>query len=82
MMNNEFIVAQAAKWAAAVISSSSNLRDRVQRMYEAAFARPATEEEVAALAAFSESQKARPEAAVWSDIAHVLFNSAEFIYVP
>jgi hypothetical protein len=82
MMNNEFIAGQAEKWAAAVISSSSSVSERVQRMYEAAFARPATEEEVAALSAFAESQKARPEAAVWSDIAHVLFNSAEFIYVP
>jgi hypothetical protein len=28
------------------------------------------------------AQGARPEQAVWSDVAHVLFNSAEFLYVP
>jgi hypothetical protein len=50
-------------------------------MYETAFARPATGDEIAALSAFADSQKARPEQAVWTDIAHVLFNSAEFIYV-
>jgi hypothetical protein len=81
MMNNEFIAGQAAKWATAIVSSSPDATQRVNRMYESAFARPATKEEVASLIAFADSQKSRPEVAVWTDIAHVLFNSAEFIYV-
>ena len=81
MMNNEFIAGQASKWASSVVAASSTPSERVQRMYETAFARPATGDEIAALSAFADSQKARPEQAVWTDIAHVLFNSAEFIYV-
>ena len=81
MMNNEFIAGQASKWASSVPSNASDSPGRVQRMYEAAFSRPATQEEVSALVSFAESQKSRPEQAVWTDIAHVLFNSAEFIYV-
>jgi hypothetical protein len=81
MMNNEFIAGQASKWASAILSSASDSFSRVQRMYQSAFARPATAAEISALLSFADSQKSRPEQAVWTDIAHVLFNSAEFIYV-
>jgi hypothetical protein len=81
MMNNEFVAQQASKWAEAVVKDAPDATARVQRMYVSAFARPATQDEVSAVLAFAEAQKSRPEQAVWTDVAHVLFNSAEFIYV-
>ena len=56
--------------------------ERVQQMYGAAFARPAETAEVASILTFVKAQGARPEREVWADVAHVLFNSAEFLYVP
>jgi hypothetical protein len=47
-------------------------------MYEMAFARPATAQERAAIDSFVAG---RNEASVWTDVAHILFNSAEFLYV-
>ncbi|HYP09306.1 MAG TPA: DUF1553 domain-containing protein, partial [Bryobacteraceae bacterium] len=81
MMNNEFIAAQAATWAASVLAGATSPADRIARMYEAAFARRATPDEAASVLAFVDAQKSRPEPAVWADVAHVLFNSPEFIYV-
>ena len=81
MMNNEFVAQQAGKWADRVIASTSNPRERVRQMYSTAFARPAEEKEVSSILAFVNNQQSRPESAVWTDVAHVLFNSAEFLYV-
>jgi uncharacterized protein DUF1553/uncharacterized protein DUF1549/cytochrome c len=81
MMNNEFVAQQAGKWADRVIASTSDPRERVRRMYSTAFARPADEKEVSSILAFVNNQQSRPESAVWTDVAHVLFNSAEFLYV-
>jgi hypothetical protein len=82
MMNNEFVAQQASKWAERVISETPDATQRVQQMYVTAFARPAEPSEVASILSFIKAQGARQEQAVWSDVAHVLFNSAEFLYVP
>jgi hypothetical protein len=81
MMNNEFIAQEAGKWADRVIASTSDPHERVRRMYSTAFARQADEKEVTSILAFVNNQQSRPESAVWTDVAHVLFNSAEFLYV-
>jgi len=53
-------------------------------MYESAFTRPPTEAELAACVDFLEHHSATPaqEAlAAWADLAHVLFNVKEFLFV-
>jgi hypothetical protein len=81
MMNNEFIAEQAGKWADLVIAGASEPEQRLQQMYAAAFGRPPDPGEVANIKAFLSEQRARPEREAWTDVAHVLFNSAEFIYL-
>jgi hypothetical protein len=81
MMNNEFVAQQAAKWASRIVDSTADPSARVQQMYVTAFARPAEKDEVASILSFVNSQQSRAESAVWTDVAHVLFNSAEFLYV-
>jgi hypothetical protein len=76
MMNNEFIAQQAGKWASRMMGVDPE--KRVDAMYEMAFARPATAQERAAIDSFVAG---RNEASVWTDVAHILFNSAEFLYV-
>lgn len=81
MMNNEFVYQQAARWAGSELQVSAAPAEMVQRMYAAAFARPASPDEVANVLSFVKTQVGRSDKDVWTDVAHVLFNSAEFIYV-
>ena len=64
---------------------------RVAFRADAAFARPASQAELERLAAFARrsaelrsvgEKEALGQAAIWQDVAHVLFNAKEFIYVP
>ncbi|HYP12383.1 MAG TPA: DUF1553 domain-containing protein, partial [Bryobacteraceae bacterium] len=82
MMNNELVAQQANKWASRETSRTATPEDRLRRMYETAFGRLPTGQEQAEILAFLRSQPSRPEADVWADVAHVLFNSPEFVYVP
>jgi hypothetical protein len=57
-------------------------------MFVTAFARPAEEAEINQALVFLEEQRSRYGAGhriddprVWADLAHVLFNSTEFIFV-
>ena len=52
---------------------------RVARMYEEAFSRPPTAQELAEATAFVAQQ---PDASrAWADLAHVLMNVKEFIFL-
>jgi cytochrome c553 len=86
MLNNPFVAEQAALWAKRILSAEKQSDvDRVQQMYLEAFARRASDEEIAAVSAFLDSQRslnpADEPARVWTDLAHVLFNAKEFVFV-
>ena len=56
-------------------------------MYEEAFSRPPTDDELSACLGFLKSQakaagKKPDDPEVWADLAHTLFNVKEFIYHP
>jgi hypothetical protein len=68
MMNNEFIANQASLWAARAAPD-------LDRMFLEAFARRPEPWERSESLAFAEMRG-------WPALAHVLFNSAEFLYVP
>lgn len=85
MMNNPFVAEQAEQWARRAIAESSSPEERVARMYEEAFGRPPTGAEQASVTAFLAEQASHyppnePQRA-WADLAHVLFNTKEFIFV-
>jgi hypothetical protein len=48
-------------------------------MYQSAYSRPPSAEELAAALAFLDGREKDPVA--WSDLAHVLFNVKEFIFL-
>ncbi|VTT97652.1 cytochrome c : Uncharacterized protein OS=Singulisphaera acidiphila (strain ATCC BAA-1392 / DSM 18658 / VKM B-2454 / MOB10) GN=Sinac_1210 PE=4 SV=1: PSCyt1: PSCyt2: PSD1 [Gemmataceae bacterium] len=86
MMNNPFVVQQAELWAKRVLASPDRTREqRVGAMYAAAFGRPPTAAELAAAAAFlaeQDKEYGKPDAPkAWADLAHVLVNAKEFIFV-
>ena len=64
-----------------MIPETADPSERVRRMYLAAYSRPATQGEIDNVLAFAGKQGNRAESEVWADVAHVLLNSAEFIYV-
>jgi hypothetical protein len=86
LMNNPFIVQQAGYWGRQALAAPDlTPRQRIIRMYEQAFSRPPTEAEVnAALVFIAEQDKGYGTAndpRSWGDLAHVLINVKEFIFL-
>jgi hypothetical protein len=87
LMNDPFVQQQAEVWARRVRRESGTARGRIDLMYRQAFARPPGEGEVRGCVDFLERQarldgQSRDDAADWTDLAHVLYNMKEFLYVP
>ncbi|QOV90464.1 PSD1 and planctomycete cytochrome C domain-containing protein [Humisphaera borealis] len=93
LMNDPFVVEQATLWAKAVLADEklATADQRIDRMYRMAFARPPSPTEVADANAFLQQQAAElgidqekraNDIRTWADLAHVLMNVKEFIYVP
>jgi hypothetical protein len=86
LMNDPFVHQQAEAWAKRVLSQSGSAKERIARMYLAAFGRPPEDAESAACEDFLLQQAKRADKkpddpAVWADLAHTLFNVKEFIYL-
>ncbi|MFM7320221.1 MAG: PSD1 and planctomycete cytochrome C domain-containing protein [Armatimonadota bacterium] len=80
MMNGAFVREMARRWATRELALPD--AGRIDRMALAAFGRPASGAERAAAAKFT-SEAATPEAKLeaWSELAHVLLNVKEFVFV-
>jgi hypothetical protein len=84
LLNDPFVHQQAQLWAKRVLAQPGSTRERIVRMYESAFTRPPTEAELAACVDYLDCQpvaRARDDVAAWTDLAHVIFNVKEFIFI-
>lgn len=91
LMNDKFVIEQAKLWAKnALAVKDQSPEQRIAALYERAFSRPPTADEVAAALAFLQTQAAElklpPDRAatderIWSDLCHVLWNFKEFVFV-
>ncbi|MEX2214529.1 MAG: PSD1 and planctomycete cytochrome C domain-containing protein [Phycisphaeraceae bacterium] len=86
LMNDPFVVQQAELWSKRVLKESGDAKARVNQMFEAAFSRPATAEEHAKFQAFIAQQAKAYNASeddprVWKDVAHVIYNMKEFVFL-
>ena len=91
LMNDPFVVGQAKHWAGRALNEHrASPDDRVDAMYRRAFGRPASEGETADALTFLQTQGDelglapglwQSDRAVWSDLAHVLFNAKEFVFL-
>jgi hypothetical protein len=82
-MNNPFVTQQARLFAERTASVKDE-SERIRAMYEIAYGREATAEEVSEARAFLREQGKEyggVDARAWTDLAHVLFNVKEFIFV-
>ena len=90
LMNDPFVVEQARLWSDQILEDPTRTpAGRVNAMYRQAFARTPSASEINEALAFLESQ-AKQEGSpdgwktgrhVWADLAHVLFNTKEFVFV-
>ncbi len=87
LMNDPFVIEQAKLWAKKSLSQNANLspETRIAEMYEGAFATLPDENELAAIQQFLNQQAAEYGGALderaWADVAHVMFNLKEFLYL-
>jgi hypothetical protein len=84
LMNNPFVLQQAKLWSEQVLKDSGQQpAERVKHMYLAALGRsPDSEEQSAAVEFVADRLQHSPDpVTAWSDLAHVLFLSKEFIFV-
>jgi hypothetical protein len=87
LLNNEFVNQQAARWAERILSQIPSPDARIEEMFERAYGRLPDPNEKDAVVEFlaTQSQSYREEEngelRAWSDLAHVLINSTEFIFV-
>jgi cytochrome c553 len=78
LMNNPFVVQQARQWADGIARATDDPSMRIHRLYQTAFHRDPTADELAAGLAFLD----QPDPAVaLRDLAHVLLNVKEFVFV-
>ncbi len=88
LMNGPLVVDLAGSWARRSLARpAASTDERIGRLYEEAFARQATADELATAREFVTSQSAaygaKPnDPRVWTDFCHVLFNVKEFVFVP
>jgi hypothetical protein len=85
LLNNPFVTQQAHLWARQVLAKTGpGGRERMTSMYESAFGRLPTDAELAdglSFLADQSKQYGRTDERAWADLAHVLFNVKEFIFV-
>jgi hypothetical protein len=86
MMNNPFILEQSRLWADRVLAEQHPSPEaRIQRLYEMAFTRPATSNELAFAIEFLKEQghaySGPNDPRTWADLCHVLFNVKEFLFI-
>lgn len=91
LMNDPFVLEESKLWAKRTLTQKDlTPQQRLQQMYESAFSRPPTPEEIATLLDFANQQgeqlkipkeKRLEDPGVWTDIAQSLVNTKEFIFI-
>jgi hypothetical protein len=87
LLNDPFVHQQAKLWAKRVLARPGSTHERIIGMYESAFTRSPTETELTACIEFLQHRPAAQargnidDAAAWTDLAHILFNVKEFIFL-
>ncbi|MBX7168570.1 MAG: PSD1 and planctomycete cytochrome C domain-containing protein [Pirellulales bacterium] len=91
LMNNALVAQQALAWAER-LASIKPPEQRIERMYVEALGRPPTAVETSSADQFLAAQRVRYEQQgqaadaagrlAWTDLCQVMFNLAEFVYVP
>lgn len=81
LMNDPFVIQQAQGWAEQAIAQNEDAEERIRWMYLTAFARQPTAQELSiALSLVDKNILGEPQEK-WAQLAHVLINTKEFIFL-
>ena len=79
LLNDPFVIEQAKQWSTRIqAEGGASQADRIAFAYMTGFGRLPSNQERAEASAFLD----RESAASWADLAHVLFNVKEFVFIP
>lgn len=86
LLNDPFVIQQADRWGQRIAKEQGTATDHIQRMYLKALGRAATKQEVTSTLAYLReiTNTAEGEAIPtegWQELAHVLMNMKEFIFL-
>jgi hypothetical protein len=84
LLNNPFVISEARRWADRIVALPGTPESRVEAMYLAAFGRKPTPVESGEATDFLRSQAkeyGKEDVRAWADLAHVLFNVKDFIFL-
>jgi hypothetical protein len=86
LRNNPFVHEEALVWAKRVVADAKPAEERIDGMFRAAFARPATPGEIAGALQLLKDVAAMTgadlqSAEVWKELAHTLFQAKEFLFI-
>jgi hypothetical protein len=92
LLNDPFAIQQAEVWAKRLVAQGTERPgERIERMFQTALGRPPHAEErsrferaldrIAAVRGVADAGVMQNQA-VWTDLAHAMFNMKEFIYIP
>ena len=92
LLNDPFVHQQGRKWAEQLVADSElSIEKRIKEMFLTALARPARKEELGEFRSLGhelmflhniKSDSLMTSVPIWTDMAHVIFNLKEFIYIP
>ncbi|HQR09064.1 MAG TPA: PSD1 and planctomycete cytochrome C domain-containing protein [Gemmatales bacterium] len=82
LMNDPLVKDQAQHWANSMIKQHPKAETRIEVMYFSAFGRKPTVKEQQISHRFIDEQKGVEEKKAWTEFAHALFCSKEFIFIP
>ncbi len=84
-MNDPFVIEQSKVWAKEEIQAAHGTpEEQILAMYEKAIGRKPESSEVTKLKTFLDQQAGeygKLDERAWADVAHVLFNAKDFIYL-
>jgi mono/diheme cytochrome c family protein len=82
LMNDPLVLNLAEAWAERILKKPISNPERLALMYQQAFCRTPASEELQTMQSFLEQHPDKNDKKAWTDIAHALFCSKEFILVP
>lgn len=82
LMNDPLVLHLAEVWAENLLKQNLDTNQRLHRMYMQAFCRQPVSDELQTMQRYLAEHPAGNEKKAWTDIAHALFSSKEFILIP
>ena len=83
MMNDPLVHGYAHHWAQKIVQDTSlkTPEQRIQKMFQMALGRPAAADELKQMGEYLEDSETLDDRTKWTNVAHVIFNFKEFIYI-